>query len=398
MKPVSIASDLYWSLPGPRDFIARVEEAAAKSRLLWINLPNETLPGTWERVKVALEHGRIDSIIDLAIKGGTDIASDIGVHFGRRSVTAEELGGFDAQQKTAIMLRSEGESAIVNCERYARAFFKCIENNSGNVLLVIGGHEESMTKDVKGGGIQVVTFDGGLSRDEMDAYVALRMLNRSGPGSTRLTRSIISEFAGFDVELAEQLMQLDESHIVNIVDNLVLLMGDSPFRWRHDSWLMRTRTYSDSNATHVLNDRHLTEHGPVGMREEAKNRIKRRYWRACVSILTPWLEERRLEVISVFERQITKLASLNSGKIAKPIGKDRFVYLDPAELEFNNIVGMSYNSVLTATTPRELEALNVCKMAKTVRDDIAHLRMPDPNDVSKLIVEMDRLLSASRSP
>lgn len=392
MKNVPIVSNMYWNLPGPRHFITRIEETAAKSRLIWLNLPHDPLPGTWDEVKNGLLSGHIDVVIDLTIKSGTDIGSDIGVHFSRRRVSAEELAGLTAERRTAVILRSDGDVAANNCEAFAKAFMDQMEYVPGNVHLVIAGHEEGMTEDVRQGEIQVIIFDGGLSQDEMDAYVALRMLNRAGPGSTRLTRAIISEFAGFDVDLAEQLMQLDESQIVSIEDNLALLMGNSPFRWRHDSWLMRTRTNIDPGATHVLNDKHMADHGPLDGRDEAKSRIKRRYWRACVKILTPWLEERRIEILSVFEAQIMKLADTNNGKIAKPISHNRTIYLDPAELEFNNIVGMVNNNVLFITSQLENTAFNVCKIAKAVRDDIAHLRAPKANDVSKLIVEMDRLL------
>jgi hypothetical protein len=69
-------------------------------------------------------------------------------------------------------------------------------------------------------------------------------------------------------------------------------------------------------------------------------------------------------------------------------------YILPDELEFNNIVGMAYGSGLNAQNPRELLALNVCKCAKSVRDEISHLRAPEPQKVIQLIQEMDALFPA----
>lgn len=262
---------------------------------------------------------------------------------------------------------------------------------TGNIHLVIGGHDESMTNDQSGNGINVVVFDGGLSPDEMDAYVALRMITRPGPGSTRLSRAIVTEFAGFDVELAEVLMQLTESQLVNITEHLKLLMAGDPVRWKRDSWLVRTRSHADKQAAHVLHDQYLADHGASESRENAMNRVRRRYWKACVKTLTPWLEERRLKVIAVFDKHLQAEAALNNGKILKPISPTKSVAMDPDEVEYNNIVGMCRNGKIVPNTTTELCAENVCKLAKAVRDEIAHLRAPKPSDVKNLITEMDCL-------
>lgn len=393
MSKISIATDLYWSLPSPRNFITRVADSVSSSRILWVNLPTEVLPGTWEGVVTGLRDAHIENTINLIIRGGTDIASDIGVHFSAKRVTAEELISLEAPRRTAIILRAEGPEGAKNCNAYAQEFLEAIGKGDGNVHLVIGGHDDFLTSDVKQGEIQVIAFDGGLSADEMDAYVALRMLSRPGPGSTRLSRAIISEFSGFDVELAEQMIQLDESQIVNIVDNLGILMGDGPYRWRSDSWLMRTRSSSAPGMTHVLHDRFMSEHGLGEEKEKAAGRIRARYWRACVKTLTPWLEERRVRVIGYFDEQIQRLASANQGKIAKPLPNNRVIYIDPAELEYNNIVGISRNPGIPINTADQAAALRICKSAKDVRDDIAHLRMPKPTDVNRLVDEMDRLVN-----
>lgn len=396
MTITTIDSNLYWRLPGPRSFITRISEQVLNTRLLWVNLPIHAIPGTWDGVEEGVRHAHIENVIKLRISGGTDISGEIGVHFKKLSLTAAELMLHTADCRSAVILMPQDDEGKLNCSKYAEEFIRSLDKGHGNVLLIVGGNEESLTKDTSNMGIQVIAFDGGLSPDEMDAYVAIRMLDRPGPGSTRLTRAIVSEFAGFDVELAEQIMQLNESQIVNIMSNLGILMGDSPFRWRHDSWLWLTRSGSAPGMTHTLHDKYLSEHGPVSGRADALERIKRRYWRSCVKTISPWLEERRKAVVGVFGTQIKAEAARNNGMIPKFIGKDRFgndkfAQQDPDELEYNNIVGMIRHGKLGATTVEEKCAESVCKFTKVVRDEIAHLRAPSPSEVSDLIREMDRL-------
>ena len=147
---------------------------------------------------------------------------------------------------------------------------------------------------------------------------------------------------------------------------------------------------------HTLHDKYLSEHGPVSGRTQAQDRIKRRFWRACVKTISPWLEERRKAVVGIFGAQIKAEAARNNGMIPKFIGKDRFgndkfIQQDPEELEYNNIVGMIRHGKLTATNVEEKCAESVCKFTKVVRDEIAQLRAPSPSEVSDLIWEMDRL-------
>ena len=59
------------------------------------------------------------------------------------------------------------------------------------------------------------------------------------------------------------------------------------------------------------------------------------------------------------------------------------------------IVGMVNDRVITPATPRERAAESVCRSAKRVHDDIAHLRKPRIPDVLKLIQEMDLLIPSA---
>jgi hypothetical protein len=389
MKKFNFDADLYWSLPGPRSFVTRVASYAKRSRILCINLPIDLMPGTWEGVKKGLTDAHVGKVIDLVIRGGTDIAADIGVHFDKIRVTPEQLAGMITEMPSAVILRSVTDDARINCEKYAQEFMESITAQKGNIHLVIGFNEEGLRKDHHDNGIQVVVFDGALSFDEMDAYVALRMLDKQGPGSTRLTRMIVSEFAGYDVDFAEKLIALEEDRIINILDNLGGFMGDEPDRWRTRSWLHRSESLPSLGLAHVLLDRFLADHGSTSIEKDAAlKRIQQRYWRACVKAITPWLEENRQRVIGCFSDQLKTIAAKNEGKISRPQA-DREVLIDPDELEYNNIVGMCFGKHLIAKTKRQIDALSVCKSAKNVRDDISHLRMPNPSTVVELIRKMD---------
>ncbi|WP_446900808.1 hypothetical protein [Burkholderia sp. YIM B11467] len=360
---------------------------------MWINLPIATLPGTWEGVRRGLCHGHIERIVTLKIGGGTDISAEVGAHFGRKHLTAAELMAVEADARTGVILLPDGALGTENIERYGHEFLRAIGTGAGNVHLVLGVHEEVLKQDEREGGVQVITFDGGLSPDEMHAYVAIRMLSRPGPGTTRLSRAIVAEFAGFDVEFAERIMELSESQIANVINNLPMLSNETSSRWRNRSWLMRTTSNAAKATNHVLFDAHLAEHGKANERADADNRIKQRYWRACVKTLTPWLEERRLLVIRKFAAQLEREAAQSNGKIVRQIDENRSIKRDPDELEYNNIVGLCRVGKLVAVTADELGAERVCRLAKSVRDEIAHLRMPDPSLVGELIREMDCLLA-----
>jgi len=186
-------------------------------------------------------------------------------------------------------------------------------------------------------------------------------------------------------------MAMDPAEILSIRTHLRKLLDETPERWRTNSWLEGTRSHA-SKECHVLHDQYLAEHGNAGQCDAALQRIARRYWRACVKVLTPWLEERKQRVLDIFKVQIQQRMEPD-GTIAVPRGNARMTYVQPDELEYNNIVGMAYASGLVPQNQREAQALNVCKCAKSVRDDISHLRAPDPQKVIQLIQEMDSLLA-----
>ena len=387
---VSIDAQLYWSLPGPREFMHKIASRASTSRVLAINTPRRTIAGTWSKVKEGLKNAHVDPVIELIIRKGTDISEDVGVHLSTGRITAGQLAAVSENMSTAIMLRAEDPEANELCAQYTAEFLEATEHSHGNIHLVTALHDIDYQTDQSAPDVEIIAFDGGVSQEEMDAYVSLRMITRPGPGSTRLVRALVSEFAGFDVQLAERLMLLDESQILAIQGTLNGLLDEDHGRWRNESWLDGTRSSAHPDR-HILLDQYLSLNGSVAAREEASTRISRRYWKACVKIITPWIEERKALVMKYFRPQIDRIAAGNKGKITIP-RSNRTADIDPDELELNNIVGMYYSGQITATSPDEQSALKVCQRVKAVRDDIAHLRAPTSQALVDLIYEMDRLV------
>lgn len=389
VKQISIDPQLYWSLPGPKNFISRIRLSIASAPLLWLNMPEEVVPGTWTGIEDGLHQAHIETK-KLYVREGTDISSDLGVHLEQARFTAQEFAHYN-QRPLAVLLIPNGPVGLKHCQQFAVDFHETWKRNtsacSGHVIIC--DRNQDVTTDQLDDGIATIAFDGALTPDEMDAYVALRMLEIPGPGSTRLTRAIVSEFSGFDVEFAEQIMSLDQSQIMRICENLDVLQDENQNRWRHPSWIYRSCSLVNPGVTHVLHDFYLSQHGSQYEKDAAQTGIKRRYWRACIKVITPWIEERRPLVLSHFIKQINAIASNNNGKIPN----ERSGYdLDPDAIEFNNIVGMVRGNELKIETREQEAVLKICRKVKVVRDEIAHLRMPNVNDVLDLISAMDGFL------
>lgn len=388
----SIDAGLYWMLPGPRGFVHKISTRISKARVLVVNLPKATVPGTRDGIVRGLRDAHIKDPILLIIRSGTDIANDVGVHFGGQRMTAAQLAAYQAPAETAVVLQAEDDKAQTMCEQYTEEFMAATGYSHGNVHLVASIHDKGHQGDSEIGNVQLITFDGGLNTDEMDAYVALRMADRTGPGTTRLLRSIVSEFASFDAQFAERLLHLDDSQILAIRDHLSVLLGEDPDRWRTLAWLSGT-TSIVTQTPHVLHDFYLSEYGTVRQKSDAKERIARRYWRACLKVISPWLEERRREVIKHFYPQLRQIAANDpNGGIPVPVGKDKYRYVDPQDVELNNIAGLYGDHKIITTSEDERKALKICWSTKPVRDDIAHLRAPSTANLVQLISEMDALV------
>lgn len=393
MRP-NIIPTLYWGLPTPTGFVHRVASQTRQHRATVLSVTRHGVAGIWDYVMEGLARAEIPMVVDLRIREGVDIASEVGPHFGCEFLTAAKLAETSASSLTAVLLRPAGDGARKNCESYFHEFLEALEHAKGNTYLLVEIMDGEITEDSAAEGFQVLAFTGAISLDEMSAYVGLRMLGRSGPGSTKLLRALVYEYSGFDVTLAEQLIALPDGDILGLPHSLGALLEVDPLRWQNKSWLEGTTAFIDGREIrHPLCEWHLALHSGPGQ-EEAQAAAKKRYWRACVQTLTPWLEERRLQVLDILKQPLDKLLNPTGGKHIKVLPGGKEIEIERNELEYNNIVGMTYfGKLVIPGDHRSQQAFAVCKVAKAVRDDLAHLRAPKSQDVLSLISAMDSLLT-----
>lgn len=375
--------------------MARVEQRALACQATVLSFPRNLVPGTWEGVKEGLRCADVRRVVDVTIRDGTDVAYEIGPHVRRDFVTPGVLAGLAESEPTAILLRAAGDEARKRCEDYFATFLTSLEGAGGNVHLFIEMRDGELSLDQYGREVQVLAFDGSLSVDEMGAYVAIRMLGgKGGPGSTGLLRSLVTEFAGFDAVLAERLMQFSESDILGLPETLGTIIEEDPLRWRTMSWAEGTQSSAEAGRSrHPLHEWHLALHsGPF--QEEARLASKRRYWRACVQALTPWLEERRALVLDVLKKPLDAVQAAHGGRMPRPGPRNTTIYVDRSETDYNSVVGLANHGALAVPGDQaSQQALAVCRLAKDVRDDIAHLRAPQLQRILALVTSMDALVS-----
>ena len=254
----SIVPALYWGLPTPTYFVHRVASRTRQHRATVLSVTRQGVPGTWDYVKEGLARADIPVVVDLHIREGMDIASEVGPHFGCEFLTAAKLAGTSATRLTAVLLRPAGNAARKSCEDYFRGFLDALAHAKGNTYLLVEIMDGEIIEDASAEGFQVLAFNGAISPDEMSAYVGLRMLGRSGPGSTKLLRSLVYEYSGFDVTLAERLIALPDSDILGLPHSLGALLEADPLRWQNKSWLEGTTAFVDGCETrHPLCEWHL---------------------------------------------------------------------------------------------------------------------------------------------
>jgi len=386
-----INSGLYWSMPGPMEFIGRITDASRNARAIVLSFTDHPPSGVWRAIKRGLHNANINEPIELDISEGTNISVEIGMHFSSGLMPGELLAHHIHGYQHAVILKANCKRAQMNCEKYAEDFVTAIDHSQGDVRLILGVHDGDYRKDGANATLHVIAFDGALMPAEIDAYVTQRMVTRSGPGSTCLARHLVTEYAGFDPALAEQLISFDTSRILALPESLTPLLGANLLRWSSDSWLAGTRTESLAEA-HPLHEWYRATHA-CSDQAAFKRASDARYWRACLKAIIPWLEERRSKVLTLLDAPLRRVekAHGDTGKISKKTG-DRWTDVPREELEYNDLTYFARSTEFSGLSTLEAAAVSVCRKAKAVRDDLAHLRRPPASSIESLIADMDRLL------
>lgn len=386
-------SSLYWSLPSAIEFAEKVRAATLKHRVIVLSFPEFMCVNPNRIIEKALNNAGIHDPIILSIPDGMNISAEIGTHFRVSTMPADSLAHHVCGRPQSVVLHAKGTKGQESCERYAADFLLAIVESAGDIRLIITLRSGEYQSDEAKGDFIIIAFDGWINSSEMQAYVYQRMVSYDGPGSTNLYKNLVAEYASFDPSLAERLSQMEPSTLLNLPDCLSQIVSEDPLRWSKDGWVHGT-TCKSSKEAHSLREWYLVTHSP---KQADKNHklLEKRFWRACVKSLTPWLEERRILIIAVLKRPID-LIEANSGvknKIEKKLGDNRYIHVYRDELEFNDLVFRSNGQEFrqASLTEKESAAVNICHMAKKVRDDLSHLRKPDLECVQNLIFSMDQL-------
>ena len=388
-----ISSSLYWTLPTPADFIHKVTDAARSARSIILSFPEYMPVDPIHAMERGLKNANIHEPLILNIRDGMNISVEIGTHFGGGNVPAEVLAHYEYGAQHAVVLQPHGKRAQSHCEKYTEEFIKAIDESVGDVRLVMAIRNGLYMEDASSDKLKVIAFDGGLKYAEMDAYVAMRMVNYPGPGSTNLYKHLVTEYGSFDPAIAEKLSRMETSMLLGLPLSLTDILREDLIRWSKLSWVMGTKSNA-SVEIHPLHECYSATHsGSDG--ERYKRLSGQRYWRACLKSIIPWLEERRPRIIQILDRPLQRIESAAGGhdKIQKKMGQ-QMVNVTRDELEYNDIFYQSHRYEFNDIPFSQLEhnAVGICRLAKAVRDDLSHLRPPSVDNLTNLISSMDLLI------
>lgn len=396
-----LASAVYWMLPGPRAFIEAISHGISRAKAVLVEVQGRgviNFPSAFEQA-LRVTHTEAEQSIRLSVEDGSHIESDIGHHLNLATISPRQLAQIQGARHHKIVLTPRSSRADEKCLSYLRAFAEASQSivDRGSVtLVVIRFNGDTAWPDVPG--LTQVRFSGVLSGEEMKAYVGMRMIGRRGPGTTSLTQHLVAEFSGFDASFAEELMRLSEHEQLELPESLGLVahrMTTSDTVWTASRVETGTIAEVDGDVqAHVLHEWHLASHeGP--MQEEAARSIASRYWRAALRALMPWLEERRHHIIKILEPELVRYLVPTGGmRIRYSARGSRSTEVPISALECNDVVSMKLDrdNPLVVSGSRQMAAVDVCFKVTRVRNELAHLRCPEPAAILELVQSMDQLL------
>jgi hypothetical protein len=394
----AIATELYWSLPTPKATIDAICAQILANSWVVLRLPAVTIAGLHTAVSGALDRVHLERQRTrwLKIDDGMSIPIEIGAALARTVVTPQELARATNPVR-AIVLEAKSRSAVEECEKYVGAYAEEMNGvaRESPKLIALLPEPADATREPRTRGPQEIIFSGALAVEEIGAYVSVRMIDRSGPAETGLLRGLVSEFAGFDALLAEELMDLPDDQLLGLPASLEIMAARSDACWGSGRWSQLC--YAQVNGRkvrHVLHEIYLSRH-PGPEQHDAVESLKRRYWRACARSLLPWLEERRARVIALLRSTLEEHLKPFGGKVVRTTPSGRRIETPIEEIEYNQIPGIIHNDGFRA--PNDMKgrwAVDVCFAAKPVRDDIAHMRPPRAQAILDLTEKMQKLFTS----
>lgn len=182
---------------------------------------------------------------------------------------------------------------------------------------------------------------------------------------------------------------MTNEEILALPDSLTHLLAAKEEKWATQSWIRGSASLTCPHETHTLHEWYQAIHtSPLS--DKGRDAVHRRYWRACIKAISPWIEERRHIVVSELQPVLLQLEP--SGSFQIPVGnKNEFKSVKIKDLEYNDLqyqkrMAREQNIKLTA---RQARAFDICGKARIVRNEISHTRMPPLASIQDLVLSLE---------
>jgi hypothetical protein len=349
--------DLFWQMPGPATFIARINDALGDRKSVVATVPDNLPDGLmfllqdfaeqaglyWQRLR--WEPGTVQPLRWLAKQVGCDLPA---------SATASDLLHLDAAEgKLFVVDEVQSVDALALGELIA-ALTEAVKGYGGNWpprLLVFWPQDTPTPKDNLF--LAFCPWVGMLDGTDLALYAACLLRGRGmSPYTHRLTASLASSLCDGDPILCRQLCTQSLETLLEPLD--LLRSYGASLGWQDDT-PVNTQT---GTLIHLegLDREHPALHAIKGNTRE----INRLIWSAQIAMLMPKLEERRMEVA-------TRLAPY----LKPPFTSDNGTVEDIASLE----IGQMLHHVVSRNIRLPAKLYDQLLRLKRVRNALAHLEV-----------------------
>ncbi len=276
-----------WTLPGPRSFVTRVCGVTARQKVTVLHAPHST-EGLSEAIHDHLVNDLDYAVIRLDQRAGESFSDSLSAEASLPPSGPASLATSPALAHVALLTLCRGP-AHVELATFAR-LIRRQSSGTGPILIVISEDGAAGIDDC-----QVEKVRDLFSPLDGAAYAAA--LPRSArPLEARLVASVAIEVAAWDVGLLDQLTVLPiekavrpDLHVQSWDDGRKTNWHGMPLAWERaclDGW-------GGEDAEHAL---WLAANKPAS--------LTKRVWRGQLTMLLPWIERQRLNLIERERRSL----------------------------------------------------------------------------------------------
>ena len=357
-------NDPWWDLPGPTAFVARLVSDLTDGKNVILRLPTHPPVGLPNALRRRLAREELFEWRSLTVDAESASAP---AEWLVRKIAPHEFNGRAITERT--LAESRGLSGHVvwvdrmdpGCwgrwlpmlERYAHACQLRPETERMCLIVPLVG---AVAARPAGSAVTLVEHEWRGRADRLDASLYASLLTQDFRGSywaRRLRVSVLTELAGPDVHAAKRLAGVSQrlsevTRLDRLTDHLLSFGQERGWAGRPAAWDEGSLdTFEGGEFVHSA---HLAANG-------AEREIRRRLWRAEVSVLFPLIEEHRVALLPQLpwlSRECDDAAGLEIGEIRHLLSSRRWPVGDRV---FNQVQGLW-----------------------RMRNELAHLRPVDPSE------------------